>query len=278
MSFESSAAAISAAVLLALAMAGPAAAGDATPPITTVQPTKPAKAAKPPPPLVITAKQRAEADRLDPLARAAFWDRVTQSKPDDVVAQVKLAAALRDLGRYQEASEDASRALVVAPDDLDALLEEGRDHIAAGEGFFAIAPLTKAVALAPKDWRCRSLLAIALDQDQRPTEALANHEKAVSLAPNNPSALSNLAMFEATHGEAAKAEALLRKALAEPGAGSKERENLALILGLEGRLREAEALERQDLPPSAVANNLAYFRAAAAPPLDRTWSSVEKAQ
>ncbi|MHB8529874.1 MAG: tetratricopeptide repeat protein [Caulobacteraceae bacterium] len=226
-------------------------------------------------PAAITAQERVEADRMDPLAQAAFWDRVVQSNPRDVEAEVKLARALRELARYDEAEAAVTQALVIAPNNVEALLESARDRIAAGQGFFAIEPAERAADLAPRDWRCQSLLAIGLEQAQRDDEALAAHERAVALAPDNPAALSNLAMYEAAHGQAAQAEALLRRAASQPGATARVRENLALILGLEGRMDEAERIERQDLPPAAVENNLAYFRAAQAPAAKRTWQSLE---
>ncbi len=104
---------------------------------------------------------------------------------------------------------------------------------------------------------------MALEQSERPQEALAAHQRALSLAPDNAATLTNLGMYYATHGDPAQAEPLLRKAAAAPGAGPQERQNLALVLGLEGRYDEAERLARQDLPPAAVDNNLAYLHATA---------------
>ncbi len=225
-----------------------------------------------------TAAERAEADRMDPLAQVAFWDKVVQADPRDITAELKLAKAFRALSRYDEAEAAAGQALVVEPNNIEALLESARDQIAAGQGFFAIAPAQRAAELAPHDWRGPSLLAIALEQDQRDDEALAAHRKALDLAPNNPAALSNLGMFEASHGQTADGESLLRRAVSQPNATAQERENLALILGMEGRFDEAEQLERRDLPPALVENNLAYLHAAAAPASQRTWDSVGKAQ
>jgi len=222
-----------------------------------------------------TAQERAEADRMDPLARAAFWAHAVDLDPRDAAAGVKLAKALRELSRFDEAQAAAERVLVVNPANLEALLESARDHIAAGQGFFAIEPAQRASAVAPGDWRPVSLLAIALEQAQRDDEALAAHQRALALAPANPAMLSNLAMYYAAHGQAPEAESLLRRAVAAPGATVQERQNLALILGLEGKSAESEALERQDLPPAEVANNLAYLRAAQAGGTDHSWSSLQ---
>jgi len=260
----------------ALALALPAAALAAAAP-----PTKPAAAAKPagaPAPVKATPEQRAEADRLPPLARAAFWAREADIDQTDGEARLKLAKSLRALGRNDEAAAAADQLLVIQPNNLEALLESARARVAANQGFYAIDPAQRAEALAPRDWRAEALLAVALEQSDRDSEALAAHQRALSLAPDNPATLSNLGMYYATHGDPARAEPLLRKAAAAPGAGAQERQNLALVLGLEGKFAEAERLQRQDLPPDMVSNNLAYLHAAADPASGRTWDSLRTVQ
>jgi tetratricopeptide (TPR) repeat protein len=242
-------------------------------------PTKPALppgAAPPAPAPAVSAKadpskaggskadlqDRAAAERLDPLSRAAFWASQVDTDPKDAEAGVRLAAALRTLGRYQEASDAAEAVLLTQPNNVEALLETARAAISDDQGFFAVDPARKAMLAAPKDWRGASLLAVGLEQAGRPAEAKAAHAQALTLAPDNPSVLSNAAMFYAAQGDTARAEALLRKAVVQPGAGLQVRQNLALVLGLQGKLAEAEQLQRQDLPPQMAANNLAYLKAA----------------
>ena len=207
---------------------------------------------------------RAEAERLDPLSRAAFWASQVDADSKDADAGVKLSSALRALGRYPEAYAAAQAVLVLQPVNVDALLESARASLAAGQGFYAIEPTQKALQIAPKDWRPASLLAVALAQSQRPAEALDAHRKAMQMAPDNPVVLSNAAMFYAAQGDRAQAETLLRKAVASPVATLQVRQNLALILGLEGKLAEAEQIERQDLPPQMAEANLDYLKAASA--------------
>jgi Flp pilus assembly protein TadD len=258
---------------LADSLAGPAATPKASAPAKPAPAPKPAKA---------TPEQRAEIERLDPLARAAFWAREVDADQTDADARLKLAKALRALGKYEEAGENADQLLVMQPNNYEALLESARDRIAQNHGFYAIDPAQRAAALQPRDWRPVSLQAIAFEQSDRDSEALAAHQKALALAPNNPATLSNLGMYFATHGDQAQAEVLLRRAADAPGAGAQERQNLALVLGMEGRIEEAERLERQDLPPQTVSNNLAYLHAAAdltpSAARTRTWDSVKTAQ
>lgn len=221
-----------------------------------------------------SAEARAAADRQDPLARAAFWSREMQINPADAVAGVRLAAALRALGRNDEASIIAGQVLAARPGDVEALLEDARAKIAGGAPFYAIAPLQAAQAAAPKDWRPLSLLGVALEQTERPDEAREAYIAALRLSPENPSVLSNYALFHAARGDKEQAETLLRRAVAGPGSGARERQNLALVLGLQGKMAEAERLMRQDLPPELAAANLAYLRAQPAPTAQRNWDQM----
>ncbi len=220
--------------------------------------------------------ERAEARRLDPLARAAFWSSEFDADPRDAEAGVGLSQALRALGRYDDAAAASSRVLVSHPGDVEALLEAARVQLARGEGFFAIEPARTAAAAAPKDWRPQSLLGVALEQSKRDDEALAAHRQAVALAPNEAVPAANLAMYLAGHGDLVGAESLLRKAVAMPSSTIQIRQNLALVVGLQGRVDEAERMARQDLPPQMVDNNLAWLRAALGQgSTTRTWDAVK---
>lgn len=284
------------AAVLALAAAGPTAAWpfqkkEAAPaaPATSVAPTTQA-AAKPGAavaPRKANAAERAQADRLDPLARAVFWAHEADVDPSDIEAGLKLSQTLRTLGRNDEAADAAAKVLVMHPANAEALLELGRDHIARGQGFYAVDPLQRAAAAQPKDWRAQSLLGVALEQVSRHDDARQAWTKALSLSPDNPTVLSNMAMAYASAGDPAQAETLLRKAVAQPTATLQTRENLALVLGLQGKAAEAERIIRQDLPPELAEQNLAWLRARMAPTANvtpaaavtptapRTWSSVQ---
>lgn len=275
------------ALSLTLAIAGPVLAnpapGTVAPPaakpdVTIVPVLKSGTPAAVPALQKASPQDRVLAQRLDPLARAAFWAKEIQVDGRDAQAGVGLSQALRTLGNFEEALEAAQRVLVVDPRNTEALLEVARSQIARGQGFYAIDPARQARDLAPGDWRPATLLGVAYEQASRNEEALAAHRQAMTLAPNNPTVLTNYALFLAGQGDSARAEALLRTAASRPGAEIAVRQNLALILGLEGRLDEAEKLARQDLPPEIVESNMAYLRNASAPGQVRSWDAVRQGQ
>jgi Flp pilus assembly protein TadD len=253
--------AVSALLAAAPAYAAKAKPADAPAPAANT-PAGPADATAAAMPKKAPPEARAQAERLEPLARAAFWASQVSADPKDPEAGVKLAASLRALGRFDEASAAAEAVLVLQPQNVDALLEKARTAIAAGQGFYAIEPTRHAIEIAPKDWRAATLLAVALDQAQRPIEAMEAHRKALQLAPGNATVLSNAAMFYAVQGDKAHAETLLRKAVGQPDATLKMRQNLALVLGLQGKMAEAEQIERENLPPQIAQANLDYLKAA----------------
>ena len=233
------------------------------------------------------AEQRAAYSRLDPLARSVFWSREVEINPADPVAGVRLAEALRQMGQHDQAATVAQQVLVTQPQNVDAMLEIGRAHIARGQAFYGIAALEQAKVLAPNDWRPLSLLGVAYQQVRRPDDARTVWNEALRLSPGNAEVLNNAAMAQMTGGDPAGAETLLRQAVAQPNASMQMRLNLAMALGLQGKIGEAEQIIRRDLPPDAADRNLEWLRNqvrpvtagvatdAASPALVRTWSSLQ---
>ncbi len=250
--------------------------------------TAPAQPQADAPRVPASAEERAAYGRLDPLARSVFWQREVEINPADPVAGVKLAEALRQMGQHDQAATVAQQVLVAQPQNVDALLELGRAHIARGQAFYGIAALEQARTLAPRDWRPLSLLGVAYQQVRRPDDARTAWNTALTLSPNNADVLNNAAMAQMTAGDPAGAETLLRQAVAQPNATMQMRLNLAMALGLQHKIGEAEQIIRRDLPPEAAERNLDWLRSqvrqtatapaetdAASPALVRTWSSLQ---
>ena len=145
-------------------------------------------------PTPASAEQRAAYERADPLARSVFWAREADLNPADPVAGVRLAEALREMGRHDQAVEAAQNVLMVQPGNVEAMLEVGRAHIARGQAFYGVAALEQARDAAPNDWRPLSLLGVAYQQVRRPADAQSAWAAALALSPENPNVLSNMAM------------------------------------------------------------------------------------
>lgn len=223
-----------------------------------------------------TAQQRAAYDRADPLARSVFWAREAEINPADPIAGVRLAQALREMGRHERAAEAAQGVLMVQPGNVEAMLELGRVHIARGQAFYGIEALERARDAAPTDWRPLSLLGVAYQQVRRGADAQDAWAQALRLSPENATVLSNMAMARVADGDAAGAEPLLRRAAAQPGATLQMRQNLALVLGLNGRRDEAEQILRRHLPPDQADRNLQWLNqeGEASANRPRTWQSL----
>lgn len=224
-----------------------------------------------------SAQQRAAYDRADPLARSVFWARETEINPGDPIAGARLAQALRELGQHERAAEAAQSVLMIQPDNVEAMLEVGRAHIARGQAFYGIEALERARVIAPGDWRPRSLLGVAYRQVRRPADAQEAWAEALRLSPENPAVLSNMAMALVSDGDSVGAEPLLRRAAAQPQATLQMRQNLALVLGLNGRRAEAEQILRRHMPPDQADRNLDWLDSQAASVnavLPRTWDSL----
>lgn len=243
-------------------------------------------------PAAATADERAMMERLDPMARSVFWNREHEINPADPVAGVKLASALRELGQYDQAAATAQSVLNGQPNNIEAMLELGKDHIARGQGFYGIAALEQARAMAPNDWRPLSLLGVAYTQVRREDDARAAWNEGLRLSADNPEILTNAAVALLSAGNLPGAEGLLRRAVAQPAATARMRLNLAMALGLQGKMPEAEQIIRRDLPPEQADSNLQWLRsktaAAAVMPVSmpgeqpmspagsaRTWSSLQ---
>ncbi|RZJ31326.1 MAG: tetratricopeptide repeat protein [Brevundimonas sp.] len=261
-------------VALFAAFAGPALAQQPAAPQPLAAPAAP----RPP----ATPEVRAAYERADALSRSVFWTQEAEISPEDPVAGVKAAQALRELGRYDQAAEISQRVLMVQPGNYDAMLEIGRAHIARGQAFYGIQALELARSAQPNDWRPWSLLGTAYEQVRRADDARAAWAQALAISPENPDVLTNMAVSAMAKGDNAAAEPLLRRAAAQPGASLKVRLNLALVLGLTGKMGEAEQILRRDLPPEQADSNLAWLQARAGGPSQqaatgpgRTWTSLQ---
>jgi len=209
----------------------------------------------------------------DAISQATYWGARYEDDPSNADLAVKFSTALRHMGSLDEAGSLMARTANEHPDDVSVLLEFARVLVAARRGNEALQPLAQAIARDPENWELYSLEGVAQDQMSDYAGATQSYENALTKSPNNPNVLNNYGLSRALAGDLDGAESMLRAAIAEPGATAQMRQNLALVLGLQGRFDEAERMSRADLPPDAVENNVAYFRAMLTQP--DTWDDMQ---
>jgi Flp pilus assembly protein TadD len=217
---------------------------------------------------------RVEVERQELLTQMTFWAGEYAAFPDDLEAALKFSEVLRKAGRVDRALDVAKGALDRAPGNADLLRAYGLSLLSSGHSADAIRPLATLAQLDPADWRARSALGVALDEQGRYEEARRAYKEALAIKADEPSVLTNMGVSYLLGGDAVTAEKLLRQASALPSAPAEARQNLALAVGLQGRFEEAEQLQKVDLPPALVANNMAYLRGLITD--DRRWGDTRK--
>jgi Flp pilus assembly protein TadD len=191
---------------------------------------------------------------------AAAWGERNRANPNDPVAAMNYAQALRANGQRAQAVALLEQTSIKNPGNVDLLGAYGRALADAGQYQQALDVLNRAHAPERPDWRILSVQGAVLDQMGRHEDAQRYYGTALRIVPDEPSVLSNLGLSYALSKDLVRAEMTLRKAASRQGADQRVRQNLALVVGLQGRFAEAESIARADLPPDLAAANVAYLR------------------
>jgi Flp pilus assembly protein TadD len=199
-------------------------------------------------------------DDADPRGAASVWGERHRGNPNDPVAAINYAQALRASGQRSQAVAVLEQSALNNPKNTAVLGAYGRALADAGNYQQALDVLNQAHTPERPDWRILSVQGAVLDQMGRHEEAQRYYATALKIVPDEPSVLSNLGLSYALSKDLVRAEMTLRKAVSRPGAEPRVRQNLALVVGLQGRFPEAETIARADLPPELAAANVAYLR------------------
>ncbi len=197
-----------------------------------------------------------------------------KASPQDVGMGLAYASGLEGLGQKDEALDVYQKLSQSDPSNAKIAGLYGRKLVAAGSAEKAIPILEGAEQQGETDWRVRSALGTAYDQQGLYQKAREQYQKVLAADPQNLTVMNNLAMSYALEGNLKQAEAELRAADALPRSKSEPRirQNLALVVGLEGRFDEATKLAQQDLPPEQVQQNMAYLKKMLSQP--NTWQQI----
>ena len=140
-------------------------------------------------------------------------ERAASLLPDDVEAQSNLGAALRRVGRLDEAEACYRRALNLRPDIAEVWNNLGNVQQELGRLDDALAAFAKALDLKPNFAKSHNGLGNTLQQLGRLDEALASYGRAVAIEPDYAEAHNNLGITLRLLNRGAEAEARCRRAL-----------------------------------------------------------------
>jgi Flp pilus assembly protein TadD len=208
----------------------------------------------------------AAASAGDPRRAAEAWGERYRANPNDPVAAINYAQALRGMGQRSQAAAVLEQATIQNPSHMELLGAYGRALADVGNHEQALQVLSRAHTPDQPDWRILNVQGAVLDQMGQHQEAQRYYATALRIMPEEPSVLSNLGLSYALSKNLPRAEATLRRAAAGARVDPRVRQNLALVVGLQGRFPEAEAIARADLPPDEASANVAYLRQMLAQP------------
>ncbi len=200
----------------------------------------------------------------------AKWEK----NPADANTGMAYASALESIGQTQKALDVYAKLAAGNPGNSKLAGLYGKKLITAGMSREAVPILERAAADPGADWRIRSALGTAYDQQGLYARARDEYQTILSADPANLAVLNNMGMSFALEGNLKQAESTLRKADALPRSKSEPRirQNLALVVGLQGRFDEASTLASQDLPEEQVKANMAYLQKMLSQP--NTWQQL----
>jgi Flp pilus assembly protein TadD len=202
------------------------------------------------------------------------WGKRYDSNPDNKIAAMNYAKALRALTQYAQAVAVMQRLAAKYPKDMDVLGAYGKSLADDGRLAEAADVLQRAHTPEHPNWSILSAQGAVADQLGDHAQAQAYYDAALKIAPAQPQVLSNLGLSYALAKRLPQAETTLQQAAAQPGADMRVRQNLALVLALQGKFADAETVSRRDLSPVDAATNVATIRQMISQ--SNTWQQIQK--
>jgi Flp pilus assembly protein TadD len=195
-----------------------------------------------------------------PQTTVAVTRDILQSDPRNTEALLRQGAALEAMKVFDAAEECYRRALQIEPGSANALRGLGRARLAMGQAQEAERAFRDAIDAA-NDAGALNDLGIALDMQERHSEAQAAYQAALTREPHLAAAQVNLGLSLALAGATDRALAILRPLARDPGADERVRQDFAVALALAGDETEAGKVLAADLPQDKVSAALAGYLA-----------------
>ena len=205
---------------------------------------------------------------------AGGWAERYRSNPNDKVAALNYAKALRASTQYNQAAAVLEAIAIKLPYDQDVLAAYGKALADAGRFKEAADVLGRAHTPDNPNWSVLSAQGSVADQMGDHAGAQGYYAAALKIQPNEPQVMSNLGLSYALDNQLPKAETILAQASGCPDADMRVRQNYALVLALDGKFAEAQHVAERDLSPSDAAASVASIRTMIAQ--SNSWRAIQQ--
>jgi tetratricopeptide (TPR) repeat protein len=184
-----------------------------------------------------------------------LYRQALELKPDHVPALCNRGAALRDLGRTNEALASYDAALALQPDHVWSLNNRGVALIDLGRPQEALASFERALALKPdypEAHNNRGKALASLDPAPDPAMILASYERALGLKPDHAEAWDNKGVLLAELGRLEDAAAAFEQAIRFAPRSVRFRYHLAEVRRMQPSDPQLTALKAMAANPEAL--------------------------
>ena len=159
---------------------------------------------------------------------AGICNRAHEINPTDPAPLIELARVLEELEMTESAVEAYHAALLLNPEQTDALYGLGKIYIDQQRYDMAMEPLEVAAQQPTDDPRIYNALGVIMDQQGQHADAQAYYRQGLEHSPRNVSLRNNLGLSMVLDGQSEAGLAMLRDVAAEPAAGATAGRNLEL--------------------------------------------------
>jgi len=155
-------------------------------------------------------------------------NRSHEINPTNPAPLIALGQVLEDLEMTGSAEEAYRAALLLDPQQTDALYGLGKIYIDQQRYDLAMEPLEAAAHSKSEDPRIYNALGVIMDQQGQHADAQTYYHEGLSHSPRNISLRNNLGLSMVLNGEPEAGLAMLRDVAAEPAAGAAAGRNLEM--------------------------------------------------
>jgi Flp pilus assembly protein TadD len=207
---------------------------------------------------------------------AGICNRAHEINPTDPAPLIELARVLEELEVTESAVEAYRAALLLDPEQTDALYGLGKIYIDQQRYDLAMEPLEAAAQQPTDDPRIYNALGVIMDQQGQHADAQAYYRQGLEHSPRNVSLRNNLGLSMVLDGQPEAGLAMLRDVAAEPAAGATTGRNLEMASQMAAKSAAAKPAAGMSAAESADAKPQ-MSKAQPMPQTGRLWPTEELA-